>query len=119
LPSPSSRLADAWRVNRYVRGASDDFDAVEALPIPALPDMMWRNTEVPSRRRVATAPTTTRLPRRPKKALRLRSLQPPRLDEGLLQYLERVDPDAAKRAARAMPASTNSARRASLWLHRR
>ena len=38
---------DAYRVNRYVRGAGDDFDAVEALAdFRRFPRWMWRNTEV-------------------------------------------------------------------------
>jgi len=38
---------DAWRVNRYVRGLSDDRDANEALSgFRRFPGWMWRNTEV-------------------------------------------------------------------------
>jgi len=38
---------DAWRVNRYVRGPSDDRDAVAALSgFQRFPAWMWRNTEV-------------------------------------------------------------------------
>src|SRR5437016_3280700 len=38
---------DAYRVNRFVRGASEDFDAVEALAdFRRFPRWMWRNTEV-------------------------------------------------------------------------
>lgn len=38
---------DAWRVNRYVRGLSDDKDANEALSgFKRFPAWMWRNTEV-------------------------------------------------------------------------
>ncbi|MDP3759381.1 MAG: erythromycin esterase family protein [Ramlibacter sp.] len=38
---------DAWRVNRYVRGLSDDKDATEALSgFRRFPAWMWRNTEV-------------------------------------------------------------------------
>jgi erythromycin esterase-like protein len=38
---------DAWRVNRYVRGRSDDADAVQALSgFQRFPSWMWRNTEV-------------------------------------------------------------------------
>jgi erythromycin esterase-like protein len=38
---------DAWRVNRYVRGHSDDRDANEALSgFKRFPAWMWRNTEV-------------------------------------------------------------------------
>lgn len=38
---------DAWRINRYVRGDSDDLDAVEALAgFRRFPTWMWRNTEM-------------------------------------------------------------------------
>ena len=38
---------DAWRVNRYVRGLSEDRDAVQALSgFQRFPSWMWRNTEV-------------------------------------------------------------------------
>ncbi|MFC5500216.1 erythromycin esterase family protein [Caenimonas terrae] len=38
---------DAWRVNRYVRGRSDDPDAAAALSgFQRFPAWMWRNTEV-------------------------------------------------------------------------
>lgn len=38
---------DAWRVNRYVRGRSDDADAEQALSgFRRFPAWMWRNTEV-------------------------------------------------------------------------
>lgn len=38
---------DAWRVNRYVRGLSDDPDAQAALSgFQRFPAWMWRNTEV-------------------------------------------------------------------------
>jgi erythromycin esterase-like protein len=38
---------DAWRVNRYVRGLSDDGDAATALSgFERFPAWMWRNTEV-------------------------------------------------------------------------
>src|SRR5439155_19752788 len=36
---------DAYRVNRYVRGASEDVDALEALAdFRRFPTWMWRNT---------------------------------------------------------------------------
>src|SRR6201997_1954060 len=38
---------DAYRVNRYVRGVSDDVDANEALmDFRRFPTWMWRNTDV-------------------------------------------------------------------------
>jgi erythromycin esterase-like protein len=74
---------DAYRVSRYVRGAGDDFDAVEALADFQLrfPRWMWRNTEVVEfidgcgRNDAHRRTLKDRL-------LRSRSLQPPCLDEG-------------------------------------
>jgi erythromycin esterase-like protein len=38
---------DAYRVNRYVRGASDDAFAIDALAdLRRFPTWMWRNTEM-------------------------------------------------------------------------
>ena len=38
---------DAYRINRYVRGAGNDVDAKEALTdFRRFPTWMWRNTEV-------------------------------------------------------------------------
>ena len=38
---------DAWRVNRYVQGAPDDADAVDALGgFERFPQWMWRNADV-------------------------------------------------------------------------
>ena len=38
---------DAYRINRYVRGASDDIDSVEALAgFDRFPAWMWRNADV-------------------------------------------------------------------------
>ena len=44
---------DAWRVNRYVRGLSDDADAALS-GFQRLPAWMWRNTCHARLRRVAT-----------------------------------------------------------------
>src|SRR4051794_4712801 len=38
---------DAWRINRFVRGFSDDHNAAEALAgFKRFPQWMWRNTVV-------------------------------------------------------------------------
>jgi erythromycin esterase-like protein len=38
---------DAYRVNRYVRGGSDDAESVEALAnFKRFPTWMWRNADV-------------------------------------------------------------------------
>ncbi len=69
---------DAYRVNRYVRGVSDDADAQTALAdFRRFPTWMWRNTDVVD-------------------GLDLYSLRASM--DAVLRYLEKVDPDAAKRA---------------------
>src|SRR5689334_20987441 len=91
---------DAYRVNRYVRGASDDVDAEEALSeFRRFPRWMWRNTDVVDfvewlRTHNDTVSSGGR------KAgfygLDLYSLHASM--KAVIQYLERVDPDAAGRA---------------------
>jgi erythromycin esterase-like protein len=90
---------DAYRVNRYVRGESDDRDAVEALGgFERFPQWMWRNTDVvefvgwlreynnnrPERERVGFF------------GMDLYSLHTS--IRAVLDYLEEVDPTAAGRA---------------------
>ncbi|TFZ07451.1 erythromycin esterase family protein [Ramlibacter henchirensis] len=90
---------DAWRVNRYVRGRSDDPDAVSALSgFQRFPAWMWRNTEVrdfiewlrefnrgrPLARQVGFY------------GMDLYSLYGS--IQVVLQYLDRVDPDQARKA---------------------
>jgi erythromycin esterase-like protein len=93
---------DAYRVNRYVRGAGDDQDAVEALSgFQRFPAWMWRNADVldfvgwlrahndrihPPERRVGFY------------GLDLYSLHAS--IEGVLSYLDKVDPQGARRARR-------------------
>jgi len=91
---------DAYRVNRYVRGASDDAFAVEALAdFRRFPAWMWRNTDVVEfiewlREHNDALPTSST------KAgfygLDLYSLHASM--QAVLRYLEKVDPEAAKRA---------------------
>src|ERR1700682_1916512 len=91
---------DAYRVNRYVRGVSDDAFAVEALAdFRRFPAWMWRNTDVVEfiewlREYNDALPATST------KAgfygLDLYSLHASM--EAVLRYLEKVDPEAAKRA---------------------
>jgi erythromycin esterase-like protein/hypoxanthine-guanine phosphoribosyltransferase len=91
---------DAWRVNRYVRGASDDIDAKEALAdFRRFPTWMWRNTEVEfvewlraHNARLDDSPSA----RTGFYGLDLYSLHASM--KAVLQYLEKVDPDAARRA---------------------
>ena len=90
---------DAWRVNRYVRGLSDDADATAALSgFQRFPAWMWRNTEVrdfvewlrshnkglPAARQVGFY------------GIDLYSLFGSM--QAVLAYLDRTDPQAAKRA---------------------
>ncbi len=90
---------DAYRVNRYVRGESEDADAAEALSgFRRFPTWMWRNAEVldfvgwlrayndglPAEARVGFY------------GLDLYSLHASM--EAVLRYLNKVDPEAARRA---------------------
>jgi erythromycin esterase-like protein len=90
---------DAYRINRYVRGASEDEDAVQALGgFGRFPTWMWRNADVldfvgwlrthndarPVERRAGFY------------GLDLYSLRASM--EAVLVYLDKVDPDAARRA---------------------
>jgi erythromycin esterase-like protein len=92
---------DALRVSRYVRGASEDVEATEALgDFRRFPSWMWRNADVldfvgwlrefndalPAARRIGFY------------GLDLYSLHASM--EAVLEYLERVDPPAAERARR-------------------
>ena len=91
---------DAYRVNRYVRNSSGDVDAMEALAdFRRFPRWMWRNTEVVEFIEWLRAHNDA-LPPNAKKTgfygLDLYSLHASM--KAVLQYLERVDPDAAKRA---------------------
>jgi erythromycin esterase-like protein/predicted phosphoribosyltransferase len=91
---------DAYRVNRYVCRLSDDIDAVEALSdFRRFPTWMWRNTvmldfiEWLRAHNDAIPPGVTKV--------RLYGLDLYSLHasmKAVLRYLERVDPEAAKRA---------------------
>lgn len=91
---------DAYRVNRYVRGASTDGDAVEALGgFKRFPSWMWRNADVLDF--VGWLRThNDELPRGTTRVgfygLDLYSLHTS--IEAVLTYLEKVDPEAAARA---------------------
>src|ERR1700681_988740 len=91
---------DAYRLNRYVRGSSDDVDAVEALAdFRRFPTWMWRNTVVVGFIEWLRAYNDT-LPRGAEKTgfygLDLYSLHTSM--KAVLRYLEKVDPEAARRA---------------------
>src|SRR6195256_2560933 len=91
---------DAYRVNRYVRGVSSDVDADEALAdFRRFPTWMWRNTVVVEfvewlrTYNDALAPGAVKVGFY---GLDLYSLHTSM--KAVLRYLERVDPEAAKRA---------------------
>ena len=91
---------DAYRVNRYVRGLSDDIDAVEALSgFRRFPTWMWRNTVVVEFVAWLRAHNDALPPDAPKVGfygLDLYSLHASM--KAVLRYLEKVDPEAAKQA---------------------
>jgi erythromycin esterase-like protein len=89
---------DAYRVNRYVRGASDDAFAVEALSdFKRFPAWMWRNTDVVEflewvhERNEALPPRSTKTGFYGLDLYSLRASM-----DAVLRYLEKVDPEAAK-----------------------
>lgn len=91
---------DAYRLNRYVRGASDDVDAVEALAdFRRFPTWMWRNTVVVEFIEWLRAHNDALPPGAAKVGfygLDLYSLHASM--KAVLQYLEKVDPEAARQA---------------------
>jgi erythromycin esterase-like protein/predicted phosphoribosyltransferase len=91
---------DAYRVNRYVRGMSDDLDAVEALTdFRRFPTWMWRNTVVVEFIEWLRAHNDALPPGAAKVGfygLDLYSLHTSM--KAVLRYLEKVDSEAAKRA---------------------
>jgi erythromycin esterase-like protein len=90
---------DAYRVNRYVRGESDDTDAEEALgDFKRFPTWMWRNSVVVDFVRWLREHNATRQPaaRAGFYGLDLYSLFSS--IEAVITYLDRVDPAAARRA---------------------
>jgi erythromycin esterase-like protein/predicted phosphoribosyltransferase len=91
---------DAYRVNRYVRGVSDDVDAIEALAdFRRFPTWMWRNTEVVEFVEWLRAHNDALSRSAPKVGfygLDLYSLRASM--KAVLQSLEKVDPEAAKQA---------------------
>jgi erythromycin esterase-like protein len=90
---------DAYRVNRYVRGAPEDADAEEALRgFRRFPTWMWRNAEVLDFVGWLRAHNDDREPADGAGffGLDLYSLQ--KSVEEVIAYLDRVDPEAAARA---------------------
>jgi erythromycin esterase-like protein/predicted phosphoribosyltransferase len=91
---------DAYRLNRYVRGASDDVDAVEALAdFRRFPTWMWRNAVVVEFIEWLRSYNDALPPGAEKigfYGLDLYSLHASM--KAVLRYLEKVDPEAAKQA---------------------
>lgn len=91
---------DAYRVNRFVRGTDDDAEAVESLAgFKRFPTWMWRNAEVLDFVSWLRE-HNDRVPSGERKAgfygLDLYSLYAS--IDAVVTYLERVDPEAARRA---------------------
>jgi erythromycin esterase-like protein len=91
---------DAYRVNRYVRGVDDDHSADEALSgFKRFPTWMWRNRDVVDFVEWLRGRNRS-IPRGQSKAgfygMDLYSMYTS--IEEVLQYLDRVDPQAARRA---------------------
>src|SRR5207253_1534909 len=86
---------DAYRVNRYVQGVSDDVDAVEALiDFRRFPTWMWRNTVVVEFIEWLRTHNESLLAGAPKVGfygLDLYSLHASM--KAVLRYLEKVDPE--------------------------
>jgi len=91
---------DAYRINRFVRGESDDADAAAALgDFHRFPRWMWRNEDVLTFVQWLRDYNDTLPPGTPKTGFYgadLCSLS--RSIEAVIAYLEKVDPDAAARA---------------------
>jgi erythromycin esterase-like protein len=91
---------DAWRVNRYVRGDGPDADATDALSgFERFPQWMWRNADVldfVGWLKGHNEGLSSRDERVGFYGLDLYSLHASM--DAVLQYLDVVDPDAARRA---------------------
>ena len=92
---------DAYRINRYVRNASSDQDAVQALSdFGRFPTWMWRNADVLDFVGWLRSQNEPLPPERQAGfyGLDLYSLRASM--EAVLAYLDKVDPDGARRARR-------------------
>ena len=90
---------DAWRVNRYVRGLSDDADADAALSgFQRFPAWMWRNTVVRDFVEWLRDYNTGLSPLRQVGFYGLDLYSLFSSIQAVLTYLDRVDPEAADRA---------------------
>jgi erythromycin esterase-like protein len=91
---------DAYRVNRYVRGLSDDASAIEALgDFGRFPLWMWRNTEVVGLVEWLHARNASRGEGEPAVGFYGMDLYSMYSSiEAVLGFLDRADPEAARRA---------------------
>jgi erythromycin esterase-like protein len=90
---------DAWRVNRYVRGLSGDADAAAALSgFQRFPAWMWRNTEVRDFVEWLRLHNAARSPERQVGFYGLDLYSLFGSIQAVLAYLDRTDPDGARRA---------------------
>ena len=90
---------DAWRVNRYVRGLSDDADADAALSgFQRFPAWMWRNTVVRDFVEWLRNHNTGLSPLRQVGFYGLDLYSLFSSIQAVLTYLDRLDPQAARRA---------------------
>ena len=90
---------DAWRVNRYVRGLSDDADADAALSgFQRFPAWMWRNTVVRDFVEWLRDYNTGLSPLRQVGFYGLDLYSLFSSIQAVLTYLDRLDPQAARRA---------------------
>ena len=90
---------DAYRVNRFVRGVGDDGDARDALgDFKRFPHWMWRNDDVVALVEWLRGPNDSR-PQAERVGFYGLDLYSMHTSiEAVLAYLQRVDPDAARRA---------------------
>jgi hypoxanthine phosphoribosyltransferase len=94
---------DAYRLNRYVRGASDDVDAVEALAdFRRFPTWMWRNTVVVEFIEWLRAHNDALPPGAKKVGFWPRLLQPARVDEGRAAISREGRPRGGQAGTRAL-----------------
>jgi erythromycin esterase-like protein len=91
---------DAYRVNRYVRGASDDADADEALSgFKRFPTWMWRNTDVVELTEWMAGYNAALPADRPRVGFYGMDLYSLFTSiDAVIEYLDDVDPQAAQRA---------------------
>jgi erythromycin esterase-like protein len=91
---------DAYRVNRYVRGFSDDRESVDALAdFKRFPSWMWRNADVLDFVGWLRAYNDTVTPSSSKVGFYGLDLYSLRASiQAVLAYLDKIEPEAAKRA---------------------